>query len=184
MNRLRTSAVLGVAALTGVATAALTQMASAKSKPKPPPTLQVAHVKVLGKTESIVVDSKGRTLYTLSGNTVQHLSGCTKGNGCFSFWPPATVSSAHVKLTAASGIKGKLSTVHRDGVFQVVLGSSPVYRFSFDHKRGDANGEGITSFGGTWHVIVVKSSSAHGTTSTPMPTTTTPSNPYPTVPYP
>ena len=188
MNRLRTYVVLGVAAVAGVGTAAITQLASAKSKPKPKPTLQVKHnVKVDGKTENIVVDSKGRTLYTLTGNTAKHPGSCKSDNGCYGFWPPSTVSSSHVKLTAASGIKGKLSTIHRDGIFQVVLGSSPLYRFYLDKKSGQTNGEGIQSFGGVWHVIVVKSAASHTGTSTTTPTmttttTTTSPNPYPGIP--
>jgi predicted lipoprotein with Yx(FWY)xxD motif len=188
MNRVRTYAVLGVAALAGVGTAAITGLASAKSKPKP--TLQVAHnVSVGGKKENIVVDSRGRTLYTLSGNTAKHPGSCTSANSCFMFWPPSTVSSSHSKVTAAPGIRGILSKLHRGKIFQVVLGSSPLYRYSGDNGKGQANGDGIRTFGGVWRVIVVKSSSTHTTTSTsttttssPMPTTTTSSNPYPTIP--
>jgi hypothetical protein len=44
----------------------------------------------------------------------------------------------------------------------------PLYRFSEDSAPGDANGEGITNFGGTWHVV-----SASGAAAT-APSATTP----------
>jgi predicted lipoprotein with Yx(FWY)xxD motif len=182
-RRFRAGAVFAVAAVAGAAVAAVSGVASAKG----PTTLQVAHhVSVAGKTENIVVDAKGVTLYMLSGNTARHPGSCTRANGCFDVWPPATVHSSHSKVTAASGIHGKLSIIHRDGVFQLVLGTHPLYRYFFDHKvKGKTTGEGFRSFGGTWHVIAVKSSSSHTpTTTTTTPTGTTTTTTTPTIPYP
>jgi predicted lipoprotein with Yx(FWY)xxD motif len=62
------------------------------------------------KTENIVVDSRWLAVYTLTGDSKSHPK-CTKANGCFSFWPPLTVSSAK-KLSKAQGIKGRLGVWH------------------------------------------------------------------------
>ena len=35
----------------------------------------------------------------------------------------------------------------------VTIDGAPVYTFQGDASAGSANGEGITSFGGTWHVV-------------------------------
>ena len=98
-----------VAALTAMT---VTGLALAKSTRQ---TLRTAQNAKLG--EAIVVDGQGRTVYELSPETTHHLL-CTTSM-CFHFWPPVTVRSAHVKLSKATGIKGKLGVIHRSGFFQV-----------------------------------------------------------------
>jgi predicted lipoprotein with Yx(FWY)xxD motif len=158
--RLRRRGVLLIAGVAGLALAALTGLALAKTNS----TLGTASNASLGKT--IVVDSKGLTVYTLKPETTHHLL-CKKSNGCFQFWPPVKVKSAKARLTKPYGVKGKLGTLHRNGFFQVTLGGRPLYRFSGDSStKGMATGEGIKTFGGTWHVIATKSSKSSGTTTT------------------
>lgn len=166
-----------VAGLAGVGAAALTGLAAAKS----PTTLGITKsVPVKSRIDSVVVNAKGLTVYTLSGETAHHVK-CTKANTCLQFWFPVEVSSARTKLSAANGIKGKLSRLHRGGFYQVTLGGRPLYTFVGDGaKQRRATGEGIVSFGGTWHVIAVKSASSM--TATTMTTPTAPT-PYPTPPY-
>jgi predicted lipoprotein with Yx(FWY)xxD motif len=118
--------------------------------------------------ESIVTDAKGLPVYTLSGDSKQHPK-CTKGNGCFKFWPPVTVASA-AKLSRASGIKGKLGTWSRDGLHQVTLSGHPLYTFIMD-TRAHANGQDFSGFRGVWHVIKTSSPTMTNRTGT---TTTSP----------
>ncbi len=116
-------------------------------------TLGTGKAKVGGKTRTVVVDSAGATLYTLSGERVGNLK-CVN-SACFKFWPPYKVS-ATAKLTKARGVNGTLSKLRRvkGGFFQVMLNGHPLYRFAPDKgKKGSALGEGIKSFGGTWHVV-------------------------------
>ncbi len=123
-------------------------------------------------SERIVVDAHGRTLYALSPETTHHL--LCKSNECLHAWPPLTVHSRKGKLTAGPGVHGRLGILRRsNGTFQVTLGGLPVYHFSGDSAKGAANGEGIKSFGGTWHVI----SAATGAPLEPAITETTPSSP-------
>jgi predicted lipoprotein with Yx(FWY)xxD motif len=128
------------------------------------------------KHENIAVNGKGFAVYWLTGDSKSHPK-CTKGNGCFSFWPPVTAASAKA-LSKAPGISGKLTSWKRNGFTQAVLGGHPLYTFAPDTKKHDATGEGIVGFGGTWHALTV--SSGHSTTQAgqqsnpnPMP------NPYP-----
>lgn len=174
MPRKRRSIPVFIAVIAGFAVAGLTGLALAKSSP----TLGAAKNATLGKT--IVVDSHGLTVYELSPETTHHLL-CAKANGCFKFWPPVTVSSAKTKLTAATGIKGKLGTLHRNGVFQVTLAGRPLYRFAGDaSKRGKANGQGLHGFGGTWHAVTASvPQPTMSTTTTTMSTPTTSTTPYP-----
>ncbi len=101
--------------------------------------------------QTIVVNSQGRTLYWLSPETTHHL--LCKPSQCFEFWPPLTVSSAHASLKAGPGVHGRLGIVHRNGIFQVTLRGLLLYRYYEDHAKGQANGQGIKSFGGTWHAV-------------------------------
>lgn len=133
-------AVVAVASMTGIALAASTTVGTGK-------------VKINGKARTVVVDSGGVTLYTLSGERVGNLK-CVS-SACFKFWPPYKVS-ATAKLTKAKGVSGTLSKLHRikGKFYQVMLNGRPLYRFAPDMgKKGSAKGEGITAFGGTWHVI-------------------------------
>lgn len=132
-------------------------------------TLKSAANSKLG--ESIVVDARGRTVYTLSGATARHLK-CTSST-CTHFWPPVTVRSRTVKLKAGKGVHGKLAVFKRpDGTLQIMLAGKPLYRFSQDTAAGQANGEGINSFGGTWHVVKAGASTTGGASQPPAMTTT------------
>ena len=165
-----------VAAVMGFATAVLVGVAVAKTF-----TLQVAkNAQVTNqagstKRENIATTSRGFAVYQLTGDSKHHPE-CTKNKGCFKFWPPVTVSSAKM-LSKAAGVTGKLGVWHCDGFFQVTLAGHPVYRFAPDSQRHVATGEGIRSFGGTWHAVRAAASAPSGTTtmttSTPSTTTTT-----------
>jgi predicted lipoprotein with Yx(FWY)xxD motif len=120
--------------------------------------------------ENVLVTSGGFAVYTLSGDSRQHPK-CKSGNGCFRFWPPVTVASAR-KLTKAPSVKGKLGVWHRGRLLQVTLDGHPLYRFASDVRRDHATGEGVSAFGGTWHVVKAGSTRAP-TTTTPSTTTTT-----------
>jgi predicted lipoprotein with Yx(FWY)xxD motif len=120
--------------------------------------------------ERVVVNAKGHTLYALSPETAGHL--LCKSSECLKFWPPLTVGSPTTKLKDGPGVHGHLAILRRsDGLLQVTLRGKPLYRFSRDHAKGQANGEGIESFGGTWHAVV-----AAGAKS-PAPSTPAPASP-------
>jgi predicted lipoprotein with Yx(FWY)xxD motif len=48
-----------------------------------------------------------------------------------------------------------------DGRFQVALRGEPLYRYAGDASKGEANGEGLQDFGGTWHAVVARTSSGY-----------------------
>ncbi len=172
MSRPMKTFALPIAAIAGLATALLVSVALAKTF-----TLQVAKdAKVTNtahvtKSETIIINSRGRAAYALTGDSKRHPE-CTKADGCFQFWLPVTVSSAK-KLSKASSIKGKLGTWHRNGFTQVTLGGHPLYTFVLDTHKRAATGEGIKSFGGTWHVAKPSGSVGHAGTTTSGTTTGT-----------
>jgi predicted lipoprotein with Yx(FWY)xxD motif len=56
--------------------------------------------------------------------------------------------------SAVPGLRGKLGTVTRpDGTTQLTYNDKPLYTFVQDTQPGDANGDGFTDLGGTWHVV-------------------------------
>lgn len=145
-SRLRRLLVIGVAA----GALAIVSVAAAASGAT---LLQTGRAKAKGQTKTVVVNSSGITLYTLSGERVGNLKCLTKA--CFAIWPPYRITASQ-PLTKARGIKGTLGRLRRvkGGFYQLMLNGSPLYRYAGDSAKGQANGEGIRSFGGTWHVVI------------------------------
>jgi predicted lipoprotein with Yx(FWY)xxD motif len=161
----------------GFATAALVAVALAKTF-----TINVAsNAKVTNASnksvrEGIAINGKGFAVYTLSGDSRQHPE-CTKANKCFQFWFPVKINSTK-KLSKAPHVKGSLGTWKRNGFIQVTLGGHPLYTFLGDTHKNAATGEGIKSFGGTWHVVKAGSGKSSttmtsGTSSTATSSTST-----------
>ncbi|MFZ0041657.1 MAG: hypothetical protein WAK93_10140 [Solirubrobacteraceae bacterium] len=164
---------LGALVLVAVVFGVVALSAAATSRPT---ALKVAKAKLSGpsgdRTEPIAVSSKGVAVYELSPETTHHFL-CTKANDCFALWPPVKVKSA--KVVKASGVKGHLGTVHRDGFIQLTLNGHPLYTFVEDGgRKGGAMGDGLHSFKGTWHVFAEGTPSAPPTTSGSTTTPTTP----------
>ncbi len=127
--------------------------------------------------ERVLVNAQGRTLYALSPETASHL--LCKSSECLHFWPPLTVPSRTTKVKDGTGVHGRLGILRRsDGLLQVTLAGVPLYRFSEDHAKGEVNGQGIKSFGGTWHVVKgAGSADVPPAAGMPQPTSTTPTTP-------
>ncbi|HEY8625976.1 MAG TPA: hypothetical protein VIL82_08210 [Solirubrobacteraceae bacterium] len=165
------SAIIAAVALAGVAIAASMTLSVAKNG-------TVTNQTKMTKTEPIALNSKGRAVYLLTGDSAKHPE-CVVSNMCLMFWFPVTVPSAKSKPSAATGIKGKLGVWNRTGlsgkIHQVTLAGHPLYTFKLDSKKADATGEGIASFGGTWHVIKASASKAAAKKTTQPPPMSPPS---------
>jgi predicted lipoprotein with Yx(FWY)xxD motif len=117
-------------------------------------SLGVAKQTVAGKSETIVVDRRGVTVYELSGESLAHLQ-CTTRT-CLNIWLPVEVRSAGSRPPKAAGVPGTLSILRRvrGGFYQVMLDRHPLYYYSGDGgNKGSTKGQGINSFGGSWHVV-------------------------------
>ncbi len=170
--RLRRPIIALIVAIAGPATAAMVAVAVAKTFTlNIAKSAQVTNTKGVSMHENVIANARGFALYALSGDSMHHPQ-CTKANGCFRFWPPLKVASAKA-LTKAPGINGRLGVWHRDGFFQVTLAGHPLYTFASDTHRDAATGEGLRSFGGTWHVEKAGATSGSATTPTTTMTTTT-----------
>jgi len=172
-----------IVALAGFGTAALAGLALGKSGTTSLIVQKNVKDTMQGnKLVNIVATSKGLPLYFLTGDTKKHPE-CTKAKGCFPIWKPYTVPKGTTP-TKASGIKGKLKLWHRNGFFQVLVGGHPLYTFKGGtDSKTVASGDGIMSFGGTWHLIPDPPSGSGPTTTSGTTTGTTPTGTTPTTPY-
>jgi predicted lipoprotein with Yx(FWY)xxD motif len=109
--------------------------------------VQVATIPTYG---SVLVNSSGMTLYYLTSEANGAIK-CT--GGCLSAWPPLTVPAGTTSVPLPAGATGQMGVITRpDGTLQVTYNGYPLYLFAGDTSPGDAKGQGLTAFGGTWMV--------------------------------
>ena len=117
------------------------------------PAASAAATIAVGHTQlgNVLVDSRGRTLYTFSKDTG---ATSTCNGACASLWPAATTAGSPKARAGVSA--AKLGTSKRaDGTMQVTWAGHPLYRYSGDSQAGQTAGQGLNAFGGVWHVVTV-----------------------------
>jgi predicted lipoprotein with Yx(FWY)xxD motif len=127
---------------------------AASPTPKAAITVKTASKTVAGKSETILVDAKGMTLYYFTpdkGGTVT----CTAA--CLEAWPPLLLPSDTTSPTGASGVTGKLATVSNPKGTQVSYNGWPLYYYAKDKDNEDTYGQNV---GGKWFVITPDVASA------------------------
>lgn len=103
-----------------------------------------------GDVGSVLVDSKGFTLYYFEKDTQGGKSTCY--GPCAAGWPPLTTEGA---AEGKGGVQAsKLGTTKRnDGTMQVTYAGWPLYTFVEDKKPGEANGTDVKAFGASWYPL-------------------------------
>jgi predicted lipoprotein with Yx(FWY)xxD motif len=145
----RSVLVLPVAAAVLAAAGCSSDSASGRA-PAPTPTANgdavSAQATALG---SILVDSRGRTVYEFANDTTSK-STCT--DACAAVWLP--VPAPATPPASEPGVTGKLgSTTRSDGSRQLTVGGHPVYTFTGDSAPGRTNGQNVVLNGGLWTVV-------------------------------
>jgi predicted lipoprotein with Yx(FWY)xxD motif len=112
----------------------------------PKVAIRVRTITVHGKSEKVLTNAAGKTLYYLTSDTPTHIA-CT--GRCTTFWPPLISTGLP---TSSDALPHRLSIRRDASGRQVEYDGHLLYAFSGDLSAGQANGEGITSFGGTWRV--------------------------------
>jgi predicted lipoprotein with Yx(FWY)xxD motif len=139
-----TALVVAVAAACGGSSSS-TSTASTPA-PTPTPLVSTATATVAGKSETILVDGKGMTLYYYLPDKGGQVT-CT--GQCAVAWPPLMVPSGQSKPTG-TGLSGTLASVTSPaGGQQVTYHTWPLYGWQKDQKPGDTTGQGV---GGKWFV--------------------------------
>lgn len=129
------------------------------------PLVKTASNATVGRT--VLVDSKGMTLYSLSKEHAGEWI-CTS-RGCLKAWPPLIATAG----SSPKGSVGSLAAVKRPGgMTQVTYKGMPLYTFVGDQKPGDAKGQGIRVHGSTWAAATTGASSSPPAPAAPAASST------------
>jgi predicted lipoprotein with Yx(FWY)xxD motif len=149
----------------GLATAAAEPASATREEAAAGAVVKVASNKKLGTT--ILVDARGRTLYTFAADS-RNKATCFDDATyhCSKVWPPLRTTG---KPRAGHGVKAALLGMikRRDGAPQVTYAGHPLYtdagaasvQLKADRKPGDVNGQG---FLGVWFAIAPSGQKAAG----------------------
>jgi len=173
MPRLSTISVLALAAVVlagcggGSSSAPQTTTTSSAGGVKDPGTS--FSVKMVSGVGNVLVDAKGRTVYTLTSSGTKNVP-CTDANGCTAVWPDLPLPSGTSAAQAGTGVNASLLGTMKlsDGETYPTYHGYLVYEYTGDTGPGQSNGEELKSFGGTWYaltasgMLVKKSSSGTG----------------------
>ena len=108
------------------------------------------------------VTAAGLTVYIFDADLVAPGTSVCSG-ACATNWPPVAPPAGATLTT------GFATIARTDGTTQLTYSGRPLYRFIGDSAPGQGNGDGITAFGGLWHVSRPAGSST-GTSPSPPPT--------------
>src|SRR5262249_9003232 len=131
---------------------------AAPNPPTPSPPASAAGVTVSAANVTgvgtILVNGQGRTLYMLTSEKGGKIT-CTDDNGCTKVWPDTELPKGMTAATAGPGIQAPLlGTVKNPaGDLYVTYHGWPLSTYTGDSGPGQAHGEAITAFGGTWYVL-------------------------------
>lgn len=132
-------------------------------------TVETATATVQGKSETILTNSSGMTLYYYTPDKDKSVT-CT--GKCQSIWPPLTDSSAPA---APSGVTGTFGVdPNPAGGSVVTYNGWPLYTYAKDMSPGQTKGEGLNNSGGTtdplWFVATPSLTANAGASGTATPT--------------
>lgn len=117
----------------------------------PAPTVVAVTARPVRRLGTVLTGSDGASLYLLSsasGDPV-HCDGA-----CLSIWPPVVVPSSVRRVRAGRDVAGHLGLVPRSSATEQVTDNGyPLYTFAGDSRPGQTKGQGVVSFGGTWHLV-------------------------------
>ncbi len=124
---------------------------TASSSSSPSTSFSTKNVSGLGQ---VVVDGRSRTVYILTAPGKKNVS-CTDGNGCTAIWPDLSLPDGVSSANAGSGIMASLLGTKKesDGETYPTYNGYLMYEYASDSAPGQARGQGIKSFGGTWWVL-------------------------------
>jgi len=107
--------------------------------------VKTATATVNGKTETILTNAQGMTLYYFTPDS-KTKAACT--GGCASTWPPLLVTVAS-NISSTTKLPGMLTAVTSTNGSQVQYEGHFLYTYTGDSAPGQTNGEGVA---GKWFV--------------------------------
>jgi len=158
---LRLAAVLPVAAIGlaacgssssgGNGSVATTTTPGSGGSKSPATSFGTANVSGVGQ---VVVDGNGRTVYILTAAGKKNVP-CDDASGCTAIWPDLALPDGTSKATAGAGLQASLLGTKKlsDGETYPTYNGYLMYEYASDSGPGQAHGQGIKSFGGTWYTL-------------------------------
>jgi len=103
---------------------------------------------------TVVVDGSGRTVYILTSTGTNNVP-CTDASGCTGLWPALPLPGGISSVKAGTGLDASLLGTKKlsDGKTYPTYHGWLMYEYAGDSGQGQAKGQGIKSFGGTWYVL-------------------------------
>lgn len=142
---------------TSSATSASTPTSTSPSPTSTPASssalIKTASATVKGKSETILTDAQGKTLYYFTPDT-STTSACT--GSCAQTWPPLLMTGSG-SPTSATSLPSSLSVQSTANGSQVEYNSHLLYTYAGDSAPGQTNGEGLF---GKWFVATANLTSA------------------------
>jgi predicted lipoprotein with Yx(FWY)xxD motif len=141
----------GPASTAAPSTAAPSTAGAAAGPASPATNFSTANVTGVG---TVVVDGSGRTVYVLTADGKTNLP-CEDASGCTKFWPDLPFPDGVNAAQAGSGVQASMLASKKlsDGETYPTYNGWLMYEFKNDSGPGQAHGEGIKSFGGTWYTL-------------------------------
>jgi predicted lipoprotein with Yx(FWY)xxD motif len=149
MRKMLSFAVLGAILVSSLATTAMSQAKTSGERAK---TLAVViSTRKLPKLGTVLVNSKGRTLYMFVPDKRSKVT-CVKS--CAVIWPPVKLPKG-AKAVAAGMAKRSLlrSDPNPAGGRVVTYNGWPLYTYITDTAAGQAKGQALNLNGGLWYVL-------------------------------
>ncbi len=160
LGRLAPVLLAGGALAAAAAPAAVAAPPAAHAKAAKVKTARLVYEGGVKKLGVVLVDAKAMTLYHFTLDKSGKIACVGK---CVTIWPPLVLPKGTTSVVGGKGVTGLGTVKNPEGQMQVTYHGEPLYTFSGDKKRGEANGEG---FLGKWYAIVVKSAAGAKTTTT------------------
>lgn len=122
--------------------------------------VQTATATVSGKSETILTDTHGMTLYYFDADSSTKIA-CS--GSCAGVWPPLVATTDNI--TGGPGLTLTFSVLNGANGKQVLANGHPLYTYSSDKAPGDTKGDGLF---GKWHAATpaIKAAVAASASST------------------
>jgi predicted lipoprotein with Yx(FWY)xxD motif len=140
----------GSAATTTPTTSASTPTTSASAPATSAGSRPVVSTMTVSGVGKVLVNTQGQVLYSFTKNGAP----VPCPSSCLQVWPAFTLPGGVTSPTGPAGV-GTLATTTANGVTQVTVNGLPLFTYAGDSAPGVANGNNLTSFGGTWKVVPV-----------------------------
>ena len=156
----RIAVVAALAASVAIVAIGWSATASSKAAARHATSAATVQTKTLKKLGTVLVNSKGRTLYMFVPDKRKKVT-CVKS--CTVIWPPVKLPKG-AKPVAAGKAKPSLlgSDPNPAGGRVVTYNGWPLYTYTADKKSGDAVGNDIKSFGASWYALLPTGENASG----------------------